>query len=236
MLIVEDERTMQRLLTLHLTKEGFETITADHGEEAMSLLSSHQIDLAVVDVMMPVMDGFDFVKKLRESSTLPVIFLTARSDEKDRIEGLMLGGDDYLSKPFSKGELLARIQAVLRRTYQTNRNLIHHIGKHIDQHIDKPEIFSLDGIQLNRKARSMKVDQVPISLTVKEFDLLLFLFEHQGQVFTREHLLTSVWGLDYEGTERTVDTHIKTLRMKLKPYGNVIQTVWGIGYKLVDIE
>ncbi|WP_180316879.1 response regulator transcription factor [Alkalihalophilus pseudofirmus] len=228
MLIVEDERTMQRLLTLHLTKEGFETITADHGEEAISLLSSHQIDLAVVDVMMPVMDGFDFVKKLRETSTLPVIFLTARSDEKDRIEGLMLGGDDYLSKPFSKGELIARIQAVLRRTYQRNRNII--------GHIDEREILSLEGIQLNRKARSVKVDQIPISLTVKEFDLLLFLFEHQGQVFTREHLLTSVWGLDYEGTERTVDTHIKTLRMKLKPYGNVIQTVWGIGYKLVDIE
>ncbi|ADC50890.1 two component transcriptional regulator, winged helix family protein [Alkalihalophilus pseudofirmus OF4] len=227
-LIVEDERTMQRLLTLHLTKEGFETITADHGEEAISLLSSHQIDLAVVDVMMPVMDGFDFVKKLRETSTLPVIFLTARSDEKDRIEGLMLGGDDYLSKPFSKGELIARIQAVLRRTYQRNRNII--------GHIDEREILSLEGIQLNRKARSVKVDQIPISLTVKEFDLLLFLFEHQGQVFTREHLLTSVWGLDYEGTERTVDTHIKTLRMKLKPYGNVIQTVWGIGYKLVDIE
>ncbi|MED1601264.1 response regulator transcription factor [Alkalihalophilus marmarensis] len=228
MLIVEDERTMQRLLTIHLTKEGFETITADHGEEAISLLSSHQIDLAVVDVMMPVMDGFDFVKKLRETSTLPVIFLTARSDEKDRIEGLMLGGDDYLSKPFSKGELIARIQAVLRRTYQRNRNII--------GHIDEREILSLEGIQLNRKARSVKVDQIPISLTVKEFDLLLFLFEHQGQVFTREHLLTSVWGLDYEGTERTVDTHIKTLRMKLKPYGNVIQTVWGIGYKLVDIE
>lgn len=227
-LIVEDERTMQRLLTIHLTKEGFETITADHGEEAISLLSSHQIDLAVVDVMMPVMDGFDFVKKLRETSTLPVIFLTARSDEKDRIEGLMLGGDDYLSKPFSKGELIARIQAVLRRTYQRNRNII--------GHIDEREILSLEGIQLNRKARSVKVDQIPISLTVKEFDLLLFLFEHQGQVFTREHLLTSVWGLDYEGTERTVDTHIKTLRMKLKPYGNVIQTVWGIGYKLVDIE
>ncbi|OLS35943.1 DNA-binding response regulator [Alkalihalophilus pseudofirmus] len=231
-LIVEDEQTMQHLLTLHLTKEGFETITADHGEEAISLLSSHQIDLAVVDVMMPVMDGFDFVRKLRESSTLPVIFLTARSDEKDRIEGLMLGGDDYLSKPFSKGELLARIQAVLRRTYQTDRNLIHHI----DKHSDEPEIFSLEGIQLNQKARSMKIDHIPISLTVKEFDLLLFLFEHQGQVFTREHLLTSVWGRDYEGTERTVDTHIKTLRMKLKPYGNAIQTVWGIGYKLVDIE
>jgi two-component system, OmpR family, response regulator ResD len=225
-LIVEDESTMQRLLTLHLTKEGFQTITADHGEEAMSLLSSHQIDLALVDVMMPVMDGFDFVKELRKSSTLPVIFLTARSDEKDRIEGLTMGGDDYLVKPFSKGELIARIQAVLRRTN----------GLHKPEKDQADNMIVMNRIKVTPKARNVKVDDKLISLTVKEFDLFFFLIQHQGQVFSREHLLTSVWGHEYEGTERTVDTHIKTLRMKLKPYGHLIQTVWGIGYKLVENE
>ncbi|MDV2683227.1 response regulator transcription factor [Alkalihalophilus lindianensis] len=228
MLIVEDEKTMQRLLDIHLKKEGFDVLFADDGQEALTLLTEYHVDLALVDVMMPVMDGFEFVKELRRTSTLPVIFLTALSDEKDRIEGLTKGGDDYLVKPFSKGELIARIQAVLRRT-----NGLHKSAFETNQ---ANHTIIIDGITVTPKARSVKVDDIMVSLTVKEFDLFFFLIQHQGQVFSREHLLTSIWGHEYEGTERTVDTHIKTLRMKLKPYGHLIQTVWGIGYKLVENE
>ncbi|WP_100372486.1 response regulator transcription factor [Bacillus sp. FJAT-45037] len=219
-LVVEDEQTMQLLLSIHLTKENYQVLVANNGAEALSLLPQYQLDLAIVDVMMPVMDGFEFIDQLRKTSDLPVIFLTARSDEVDRIKGLKLGGDDYLIKPFSKGELLARIEAVLRRTKSTLS-------------LSKKR-FSHHGLVIDPQSRQAHLHQTPIHLTVKEFDLVLFLIEHRGQAFSREHLLTSIWGFDYDGTERTVDTHIKTIRMKLKPYDSLIQTVWGIGYKMVD--
>lgn len=216
-LIVDDEADMRRLVRLYLEKEGFHCIEAEDGQVALDLLKSNTFDLIILDVMMPNVDGLTFCMKVREHSSVPIIFLTARGDEWDRVYGLKLGADDYIVKPFSPNELVARVDAVLRRVHPVVR--------------DVEENLTFGPIVLNLKGRQVYLDGELINLTLKEYELLLFFCRHNGQALSREQLLENVWGFDYVGGVRTVDTHIKTLRLKLKQHGNLIQTVWGIGYK-----
>ncbi|ANB59970.1 response regulator transcription factor [Anoxybacteroides amylolyticum] len=214
-LIVDDEEDMRFLVSMYLENSGFSCLQAKDGEEALQLLHTKQVDLMLLDVMMPSVDGFTLCERIRERSDVPIVFLTARGEEWDKVKGFKLGGDDYIVKPFSPGELIARIEAVLRRVFQTK----------------KTDDLSFGSLFIDEKGRKVVVDGEAILLTLKEFDLLLFLAKHAGKVFTREDLLLRVWGYDYTGNARTVDTHIKTLRIKLKQAGPFIKTVWGIGYK-----
>lgn len=217
-LIVDDEADMRRLIRMYLEKEGYSCAEAEDGQVALELLKSHTFDLIILDVMMPKVDGLTLCMRVREHSTVPIIFLTARGDEWDRVYGLKLGADDYIVKPFSPNELIARVDAVLRRANPINVR-------------DEEETLSFGPVQLNIKGRQVYLEGELINLTLKEYELLLFFCRHNGQALSREQLLENVWGFDYVGGVRTVDTHIKTLRLKLKIHGNLIQTVWGIGYK-----
>jgi two-component system response regulator ResD len=217
-LIIDDEKEMRELIRLYLSAEGFTCIEAKDGEEGLELLRTTHVDLILLDIMMPRLDGYRFCMKVREQSQIPIIFLTARSDEWDRVYGLKIGADDYIVKPFSPNEVVARVQAVLRRTKTMETSPYLHIGP----------------IEIDERGRKVLVHGQPVILTLKEFELLVLLAKHRGQVFTREQLLDRVWGIHYVGSTRTVDTHIKTLRIKLGEAGNIIQTVWGVGYKIEE--
>lgn len=214
-LIVDDEEDMRNLLQMYLENANFTCTQASNGYEAHRYLQGHVVDLILLDIMMPEMDGFEVCKIIREDSTIPIIFLSAKGEEWDKVKGLQLGADDYIVKPFNPGELMARIHAVLRRTGNASQN---------------DSNFRVGRLVIDDKARTVMVDGMSISLTLKEYEVLLFFVKHQGQAISREQLLESIWGFDYTGSLRTVDTHIKTLRMKLGA-GDYIQTVWGIGYK-----
>ena len=214
-LIIDDEVDMRHLVEMYLENSGFTCQLANSGAEAYSILENSPVDLILLDIMMPKENGFQVCSKIRETYGIPIIFLSAKGEEWDKVKALQLGGDDYIVKPFSPGEMIARIHAVLRRTKsEKSDEQTLHIGK----------------LVIDRMARSVIVDQEAISLTLKEFELLIFLADHYAQALSREQLLEHVWGMDYYGSLRTVDTHIKTLRMKLG-VGDYIQTVWGIGYK-----
>lgn len=218
LLIIDDEEDMRTLVNMYLKSSGFEVYQAANGEEALEILSAMPIDLIVADVMMPVLDGFTLCLNIRQSSNVPIVFLTARGEEWDCVYGLKIGADDYIVKPFSPSELIARIDAVLRR---------------VNRESAADKTVQLYGqIEINERGRTVKVCGEPLALTLKEFELLLFLCRHRGQALSREQLLEHVWGIDYEGSVRTVDTHIKTLRIKLGSVGEFIRTMWGIGYKL----
>lgn len=218
LLIIDDEEDMRALVHMYLKSSGFEVYQAANGEEALEILSAIPIDLIVADVMMPILDGFTLCLNIRQSSNVPIVFLTARGEEWDRVYGLKIGADDYIVKPFSPSELIARIDAVLRR---------------VNRESAADKTVQLYGqIEINERGRTVKVCGKSLALTLKEFELLLFLCRHRGQALSREQLLEHVWGIDYEGSVRTVDTHIKTLRIKLGNVGEFIQTMWGIGYKL----
>lgn len=215
-LIIDDEADMRHLAEMYLANSGFRCQMASSGREGYEIMKETPIDLIILDIMMPEEDGFQVCAKLRKKYDIPIIFLSAKGEEWDKVKGLQLGGDDYIVKPFSPGELMARIHAILRRTNGTkNESNILRIGK----------------IVIDRMARSVFVENQSISLTLKEFELLLFLADHYSQALSREQLLEYIWGMDYFGSLRTVDTHIKTLRMKLG-VGDYIQTIWGIGYKI----
>ncbi|PLS18319.1 DNA-binding response regulator [Bacillus sp. M6-12] len=215
-MIIDDEETMRDLVKTFLQKEGYSVVEAVNGTDALAKVQNSLPDLLIVDVMMPFMDGFSFAKELKKEYDIPMIFLSAKGEEWDKIRGLKLGGDDYIVKPFQPGELMARIESVLRR------------AKSVPQ---KMEQLSIGPLKIDTQSHSVNVNGQLLSLTLKEFELLSLLANNKGRVFSREHLLQSIWGDSYNGTERTVDTHIKTLRLKLKENGNLIQTVWGIGYK-----
>ncbi|MGD7053973.1 response regulator transcription factor [Sutcliffiella horikoshii] len=214
-LVVDDEAEMREMLGMYLQKENYQVLHAENGEEALDMLYDHEVDLIILDVMMPDMDGFTACKKIREKYMMPILMLTAKSDELDKVRGLKLGADDYVMKPFSPKELLARVEALLRRSNQAFFDVVSH-----------------SEITVQKSARQVLVGGERINLARKEYDLLLFLMEHEGKVFSREQLHDVIWGLDTEkGSYRTVDTHVKTLRFKLKGAGAKIITVWGIGYK-----
>ena len=216
-LIVDDERNMRTLIRSFLTAEGYGVVEASNGLDALRLIEKTSPDLVLIDVMMPFMDGYTLVEEVRKTLDVPIIFLSAKGEEWDKVKGLKLGADDYLSKPFNSEELMARIETVLRRANPS---------QHKSQWI-KAGPFSLD-----QRNHSAYVADREILLTMKEFQLLAVLMQHKNNVMSRGTLMEMVWGMDYSGTERTVDTHIKTLRMKIGEKGMVIKTVWGIGYKL----
>lgn len=222
-LIVDDEFEMRELISLMLQQGGMEVTQASNGEEAYYLLKNEQINLVLLDVMMPGEDGFAVCATIRETSNIPIIFLTAKDANEDKVRGLTLGGDDYIVKPFTASELLARIQAVMRR-YQPNQE-------------GNEQLIIRNGISLDEIARRVIVENKEIPLTLKEFDLLHLFMRQPNIVYTREQLLEKIWSLDYAGGTRTVDTHIKTLRLKLgRDFGKVIQTVWGIGYRFEEVK
>lgn len=220
-LIADDEEEMLDLISFYLKKEGYEVITALNGNEVLQKLDEQKIDLILLDILMPNLDGFTTCKKIREVSKIPIIMLTAKSDERDRIHGIKIGADDYIVKPFSPKELIVRVEAMLRRTYNFQT--------------DKSNSLSFKNLIVNKPARKVTIENQEIDLTRKEFDLLLFFLEHKNHVFSREQLLDKIWGMDYQkSSARTVDTHIKTLRYKLNRYGSHIKTIYGVGYSFED--
>jgi DNA-binding response OmpR family regulator len=214
-LIVDDEEDMRHLIQMYLENSGFECYQAANGEEAVKVYQEKALDLILLDIMMPNGSGFEVCEKIRQASNVPIIFLSAKGEEWDKVKALQLGGDDYLVKPFSPGELIARIHALLRRSGSVKQEF---------------ETLQIGDISIDKKARRVLVKDENILLTLKEFELLLFFIKHQSHALSREQLLENIWGMDYIGSLRTVDTHIKTLRMKLGK-ADYIQTVWGIGYK-----
>ncbi|WP_335876682.1 response regulator transcription factor [Anoxybacter fermentans] len=219
-LVVDDDPNIRQLLQMTFQVEGYEVILAEDGKKALEQFKKNPVDLVVLDLMLPEIDGWQVCRKLREESDIPIIMLTAKDDEVDTILGLKLGADDYVTKPFSPRELLARVEAVLRRVNQTDGN--------------SKYILTYPGITIDQMKRQVKVDGKEVELSPKEFDILWELAHRPGQVYSREKLLDRVWGYDYFGTTRTVDVHIKRLRAKLEevqPRYNYIQTVWGVGYK-----
>lgn len=215
-LIIDDEADMRHLIEMYLGNSGFTCFLAESGVQAYDILENNVMDLVILDIMMPGEDGFEVCSQIRNKSNVPIIFLSAKGEEWDKVNALQLGGDDYIVKPFSPGELIARINAVLRRTGGLKDDL---------------DSVQIGKITIDKKARKVSVEGKQVMLTLKEYELLLFFYEHKNQALSREQLLENVWGIDYTGSLRTVDTHIKTLRMKLG-VGDYIQTVWGVGYKL----
>ena len=199
-----------------MTKKNFQVLEAGNGEEAMDIFYEEKdIALIILDVMMPKMDGWEVCREIRKNSKVPIIMLTARSDERDELLGFDLGVDEYISKPFSPKILVARVEAILRRTGQNNPE----------------DVISAGGIVIDKAAHLATVDGKPMELSVKEFELLTYFLENQGIALSREKILNSVWNYDYFGDARTIDTHVKKLRSKMGDKGEYIKTVWGMGYK-----
>ncbi len=217
-LIADDEQVVHESLGIYLKAEGFETIDVFDGQQAIDALSS-EVALCVLDIMMPNMSGIDACKEIRRTSKVPIIMLTAKGEEIDRILGLELGADDYIVKPFSPREVVARIKAVLRRTNE--------------QKAGDSDAIVHDGLVIDIKSYTVTLDNHPVICTPKEIEILYLLASNPGHVFTREQLLNKVWGYDYAGETRTVDTHIKRIRAKLDNTGKnwSIKTIYGVGYK-----
>lgn len=216
-MIIDDESQMRDLIRKFLEAENYHVIEATDGVHALSLIKEVSPDLFIVDVMMPYMDGFTFAQEVKRRYAIPLIFLSAKGDEWDKVNGLKLGGDDYIVKPFLPAELLARVESVLRRTYQNKQPL---------------DLLKVGPLVIDSKSHIVKVNDKTVSLTLKEFGLLELFAKNKSRVFSREQLLEIVWGDSQKSSERTVDTHIKTLRLKLGEYGELIETIWGVGYKL----
>jgi DNA-binding response OmpR family regulator len=219
-LVVDDETNLRHTVGYALRREGYEVASAEDGEKALELFRSSRPDLVVLDVMLPRMDGLAVCRAIRRESDVPVIMLTARDTELDTVVGLEVGADDYLTKPFSMVELVARIRAMLRRA--------------APRHSTAPELVELRGLAIDVARRRVTVQGTEVELKPREFDLLAHLAGSPGRVFTREQLLASVWGLDYSGDPRTVDTHVKTLRERLSDDAERprwIETVRGVGYR-----
>lgn len=220
-LVVDDDDHIRELISIFLTGEGYSVIEAENGEKALELLESNQIQIAVVDVMMPEVDGYEFTKELKRFYDIPVLMVTAKGESHDKLKGFDLGVDDYVVKPFDPLEIVARVKALLRR-YQllVDKNL--HIGNLI----------------INQIKYEIAVDEHSIMLPLKEFELLFKLASQGGRIFTRNDLIEQIWGLDYEGDERTVDVHIKRVRERLREINATVEivTVRGLGYKLEEIR
>lgn len=218
-LIVDDEDLIRSVIKEYCINSNYETDEASSGEIALEKLKTNDYDLMVLDIMMPEMDGFTMLKDLPVEKRIPTIVLSARGEEYDKLSGFDLGIDDYITKPFSPKELLARIKAVLSRT-----------SKHM------PTIYKFDSLEINYSAHTLKIENKMINLTPKEFEILTYLIKNKNIAISREQLLSNIWGYDFFGDDRTVDTHIKMLRNNLGKYRDNIQTVRGIGYKYVENE
>lgn len=215
-LVVDDESRMRKLVRDFLTKQGFEVLEAGDGEAALDIFyADKDIALLILDVMMPKMDGWQVCREIRSHSKVPIIMLTARGDERDELLGFELGVDEYISKPFSPKILVARVEAILRRTSQT----------------DADGVLRAGGVEINKVSHIASIDGEPMELSYKEFELLAYFMENQGIALSREKILNSVWNYDYFGDARTIDTHVKKLRSKMGEKGEYIKTIWGMGYK-----
>lgn len=215
-LVVDDESRMRKLVKDFLVRKDFEVLEAEDGAQAVDIFfEKNDISLIILDVMMPKMDGWQVCREIRAYSKVPIIMLTAKSDERDELLGFELGVDEYISKPFSPKILVARVEAILRRT----------TGLAAD------EILRAGDIQIDKAAHEVKVNGENVELSYKEFELLTYFMENQGIALSREKILNSVWNYDYFGDARTIDTHVKKLRSKLGERGDYIKTIWGMGYK-----
>ncbi len=214
-LIVDDEMRIRKLIHDFLKMNGYDCVEAADGEEAIDIFcTDKKIGLIILDVMMPKMDGWEVVKTIRETSRIPIIMLTARGEERDELHGFDLGVDEYISKPFSPKILVARVDAILRRTNNTDNDTIT-CGK----------------VTINKAAHTVLADGVPVDLSFKEFELLEYFMRNKDIALSRDNILNNVWDYDYFGDSRTIDTHVKKLRAKLGPCGDQIKTIWGMGYK-----
>ena len=214
-LVVDDESRIRKIIRDFLVREGYVVCEAEDGEAALDIFcSNNDIDLIIMDVMMPKMDGWQLCKEVRKLSKVPILMLTAKSEEQDELKGFELGVDEYISKPFSPKILTARVNALLRRTTG-----------------DSEEILDIAGITVNKIAHTVTIDGKEIDLSFKEFELLTYFMENRGIALSREKILNNVWNYDYFGDARTIDTHVKKLRSKLGPKGDLIKTIWGMGYK-----
>ena len=221
-LVVDDESRMRKLVRDFLVKKDFEVLEAGDGAEAIDIFfATKDIALVILDVMMPKMDGWQVCREIRSYSQVPIIMLTAKSDERDELLGFELGVDEYISKPFSPKILVARVEAILRRT----------------SGLAADDVIRAGGIEVNKAAHEVTIDGKSIELSYKEFELLTYFMENQGIALSREKILNSVWNYDYFGDARTIDTHVKKLRSKLGTKGDYIKTIWGMGYKFeVDAQ
>ena len=215
-LIVDDESRMRKLIKDFLTAKGYKILEAEDGEKALQVFeeNSEKIDLILLDVMMPKLDGWSVLRQIRQTSRIPIIMLTARGEEQDELFGFELGVDEYISKPFSPKILVARVEAILKRT----------MG-------DKTEVKDYDGIVIDPEGRTVKVDGKPIEMSLREYELLKYLVDNEGIALSRDKILNNVWNYDYYGDSRTIDSHIKKIRHKLGKKGKYIETMRGIGYK-----
>jgi len=214
-LVVDDESRMRKLVKDFLSRKNFDVLEAENGEQAVDIFfENKEIALIILDVMMPKMDGWQVCREIRQYSKVPIIMLTAKSDEKDELLGFELGVDEYISKPFSPKILVARAEAILRRANALEE-----------------EIMEVGGIVLDKAAHQVKIDGQNIDLSFKEFELLTYFIMNEGVALSRERILNNVWNYDYFGDARTIDTHVKKLRSKMGPKGDFIKTIWGMGYK-----
>ncbi|MDD3924302.1 MAG: response regulator transcription factor [Erysipelotrichaceae bacterium] len=221
-LIADDNKQIVSILTQYAIKEGYEVETAENGQEVLDKFDDETTSLILLDVMMPIIDGFEVCRLIRERSMVPIIMITARSEDFERIMGLDIGADDYIIKPFSPSEVMARVRAILRRLTQDNK---------------QRSLLNIDNLTIDLDAYIVNIGDNNVKLTKKEIELLWTLANNRNKVFTRDNLLNSLWGYDYFGESRTVDTHIKRLRSKLEQYPHPnwdITTIWGVGYKFED--
>ena len=221
-LVVDDEQKILNVIEAYLIKEGFEVLTASDGQEALNIFKNEQIHLIILDLMLPKISGEEVCNKIRATSSVPIIMLTAKTEEDSKIEGLAIGADDYITKPFSNRELVSRVKALIRRTYRDNNPLAELL------------IINNGDLEINIDKMIIKKQGTPITLTSNEFKILIALLTNPGQIFSREQLVNKAFGIDYDGFDRTIDTHIKNIRQKIeddhkKP--RYILSVYGMGYK-----
>ena len=219
LLIVDDEEKIRKLIAKYALFEGYEVDEAENGMQAVEMQRDHSYDLIILDVMMPELDGFSAAREIRKTSSVPIIFLSARGEEYDKIHGFELGVDDYVVKPFSPRELMMRVSAVLKRSHGVLRSEQAH------------ECVKMDGLEVDFTARQVMLDGAVLELSPKEYDLLFFMVRNRGIALTRDRLISEVWGFDFFGDDRTLDTHIKLLRKQLGDYARYITTLRGVGYR-----
>ncbi len=219
LLIVDDEKLIREVVKEYALHDGYEIYEASNGEEALDIIKKEDIDCLILDIMMPKLDGFNTLKQMKERKSIPTIILSARGEEYDKLSGFELGIDDYLTKPFSPKELMARVKAILKRCHKI-----------------KEDIYQYQDLVIDEKAHTVTLEKKELSLTPKEYDLLLYFIQNPNVALSREQLLSRIWGYDFFGDDRTIDTHIKMLRNNLGKYRDLIVTVRGMGYKFVIKE
>ncbi|MGE6256497.1 response regulator transcription factor [Heyndrickxia sporothermodurans] len=225
-LVVDDEREIVNLISIYLQNDGFHVLKAYNGVEALELIKQEQVDLMILDIMMPEMDGIELCRKIRERNQVPIIMLSAKGEDMDKVLGLMTGADDYMIKPFNPLELIARVKSLLRRSYQYK----------VEKQSNEGEIITIHTLEINRSSHQVLNNGIPVTLTAKEFDILYLLASNRGRVFSTEEMFERVWGEKYFASNNTVMVHISHLRDKLeKELGyKLIKTVWGVGYKIEE--